>query len=92
MTIEIIILGSYLLFSGYLIGVKKALWILAGYNEKRVADKEKLAKMVGFTYAILGALLLLAGLIRVPFAEPLAIGALAVIILQIIYVQIKMVQ
>lgn len=92
MTKELIILGSFLLLSGYLIGIKKAVWILAGYNEKRIADKDKLAKIVGLTYAILGGILLLAGIIGFPFAEPLAIAALAVIIIQIIYIQIKMVK
>lgn len=92
MTKELIILGSFLLLSGYLIGIKKAVWILAGYNEKRIADKDKLAKLVGLTYAILGGILLLSGIIGFPFAEPLAIAALAVIIIQIIYIQIKMVK
>lgn len=92
MTKELIILGSFLLLSGYLIAIKKAVWILAGYNEKRIADKDKLAKLVGLTYAILGGILLLSGIIGFPFAEPLAIAALAVIIIQIIYIQIKMVK
>lgn len=88
---ETIILGSFLLISGYLIGIKKATWLLAGYNEKRVLDKDKLAAIVGITYAILGAILLLTGLLGLPFAELFALIAVGIIVLQIIYVQIKMV-
>ncbi|MGE7925795.1 DUF3784 domain-containing protein [Viridibacillus arvi] len=34
--------------------VKKLTWLLAGYNEKRVKDKNKLALLVGGTFALLG--------------------------------------
>ncbi|MCX2824369.1 DUF3784 domain-containing protein [Bacillus pseudomycoides] len=33
--------------SSYFVGVKQYTWLLSGFNEKRVQDKQKLANMVG---------------------------------------------
>ena len=37
---ELMIFGFVLAIFAYLVGIKKATWLLAGYNQKRVADHE----------------------------------------------------
>ena len=54
MEINLVIIGFVFLVFGFLVGVKKLTWLLAGYNEKRVKDKNKLARLVGSTFALLG--------------------------------------
>ncbi|MFX3622513.1 MAG: DUF3784 domain-containing protein [Ectobacillus sp.] len=49
-----------------LIGVKKQTWLLSGYNEWRVKDKEKLAKLAGAYNAIVGV----AAIIGLPINHP----------------------
>ena len=53
------ILGSLLLLLlGYLVGVKRQFWLIAGYKPGRVADEERLARVFR-TYCFSGALLVM---------------------------------
>ncbi|MEG0385981.1 MAG: DUF3784 domain-containing protein [Solibacillus sp.] len=87
----IIISGIFLMF-GYLIGVKKMTWLLAGFNEKRVMDKTKLSRLVGSTTAILGIILLGCGLIGVPNPEYIIMACTAILLLEVVYVNMKLVE
>jgi Domain of unknown function (DUF3784) len=40
------------------IGVKKQTWLLSGYNQQRVQDKDKLASLVGSYNFIMGTVML----------------------------------
>lgn len=92
MEMNLIIIGLIFVISGYFIGVKKLTWLLAGYNEKRVKDKKKLATLVGSTYAILGVGLLIFGFIGFKQVETIIMVAVGVILLEVVYVNAKMVQ
>lgn len=52
--ITCIILALIFIFMGYLIHVKKKLWLIAGYQEGSfIGDKDKLAKLCGvFSYIV----------------------------------------
>lgn len=88
---NLIVVGFIFLLFGYLVGVKKLTWLLAGYNEKRVKDKKKLAILVGGTFAILGIGLLIFGFIGFKQAETIMMAAIGVILLEVVYVNAKMV-
>lgn len=91
MNLELLIMGTVLSFLAYFVGLKKATWLLAGYNERRVLNKERLAKSVGITYGISALWLFIWGLIGVSNMELFGGIAVGFILLQLIYVQIKMV-
>ncbi|WP_397538046.1 DUF3784 domain-containing protein [Rummeliibacillus pycnus] len=92
MEMNLVLIGVFFLVMGYLVGVKKQTWLLAGYNEKRVKDKFKLAQLVGSTMAILGILLLICGLIGTKQTEYLIMFAVAILLMEIVYVNAKMVE
>ncbi|HWI49404.1 MAG TPA: DUF3784 domain-containing protein [Rummeliibacillus sp.] len=92
MEMNLVIIGAVFLVFGYLVGVKKQTWLLAGYNEKRVKDKFKLARLVGSTMAILGMLLLICGLIGIKQTEYLIMFAVAILLMEVVYVNAKMVE
>ena len=55
---QLLMITSIILFLlVYLIGVKKKTWLLSGYNQKRVRDKNKLAKLVGSYSLIMGMIM-----------------------------------
>lgn len=92
METNLIMMSGILLVFGYLVGVKKMTWLLAGYNEKRVVDKMKLSRLVGSTMAILGAVLLVCGFVGVPKPDYFIMAAIAIILLQVVYVNMKLVE
>lgn len=92
MEINLIVIGFVFLLIGYLVGVKKITWLLAGYNEKRVKDKKKLATLVGGTFAILGIGLMIFGFVGFKQAETIMMVAVGVILLEVVYVNAKMVE
>ncbi len=53
------IIGLICLVLGYLIGVRKKLTLIAGYNPDKVRDKAGLAKFMGVMTAILGLIMIL---------------------------------
>ncbi|MFJ8262837.1 DUF3784 domain-containing protein [Rummeliibacillus sp. NPDC094406] len=92
MEMNLVLIGLVFLVLGYLVGVKKQTWLLAGYNEKRVKDKFKLARLVGSTMAILGILLLICGLIGIKQTEYLIMFTVAILLMEVVYVNAKMVE
>lgn len=54
----ILAIGVLLIIFSYFVGVKKQTWLLSGFNQHRVRDKEKLSKMVGTTDLLTGAFLI----------------------------------
>ena len=81
-----------LLILGYFVGVKKFTWLLAGYNEKRVKDKNKLARLVGSTLALLGVIIIICGFIGMQETEYLIMFAAAILLIELVYVNAKMVE
>lgn len=53
------LIGLVCLVLGYLIGVKKKLNLIAGYNPDKVRDKAGLAKFMGIMTAVLGVIMIL---------------------------------
>ncbi|MDF1999067.1 DUF3784 domain-containing protein [Peribacillus simplex] len=52
---QLLIITSIILFLlAYLVGVKKQTWLLSGYNQKRVRDQNKLARLVGSYSLVIG--------------------------------------
>ncbi|AIE61746.1 hypothetical protein [Bacillus methanolicus] len=67
-TIATIVVGIFIIYLGYLIGVKKMLPLIIGYSDKTFyGDKEKYAKRTGLLAIILGVLVLLMPLIVLIF-------------------------
>lgn len=92
MNVEFLIIGVILLVFSYLVGIKKFTWLLAGYNEKRVNNKTKLAKLVGITYFILGLVMILNGIFNIKALEYLVILGFVIVVMEVFYVNIKLVR
>ncbi|WP_077737078.1 DUF3784 domain-containing protein [Bacillus sonorensis] len=77
----------------YSIGIKKQTWILRGFREERIRDKDKLAKITGYFFLNSGFLLLLNGFIHIPYQESFTSSAiLAYGVCTIVYVQKTLVE
>lgn len=61
MNTDLVIVGGVLLLMGFLVGVMKQTWLLTGFNEKRVSNKDRLAKLVGGFEGIMGVIFIIAG-------------------------------
>ncbi|AQS53612.1 hypothetical protein BW727_101245 [Jeotgalibaca dankookensis] len=92
MNIESLVIGIIVVVLSYLVGIKKFTWLLAGYNERRVIDKDKLSKLVGITYFILGVILILNGFFSLKTLEYLAIIGVIIVLLEVFYVNFKLVR
>ncbi|MGN9866100.1 DUF3784 domain-containing protein [Bacillus swezeyi] len=67
---------------------KKQTWILRGFRQERIRDKDKLAKIAGYFFLNSGFLLLLNGFVHIPYQESFTHSAiLAYGVCTIIYVQ-----
>lgn len=62
-------IGIILIVLAYLVGIKKQVWLLSGYNQKRVKDKDKLAKLVGGYNFFAGLVLVAASFIHPDFIK-----------------------
>jgi len=90
---QVLIITSVILFVlAFLIGVKKQTWILSGFNQKRVKDKEKLAKLIGTYSLIMGFVLLIGAFIDHPQTQLLMPIMVIGYIILLGYVNIKMVE
>ncbi|MFC4409043.1 DUF3784 domain-containing protein [Chungangia koreensis] len=92
MDLNLVVFGIIFLILGFLIGVKKQTWLLAGFNEKRVKDKRKLGNLVGGTIAILGIVLVIGGIINFQPAEYIMYAVVAILLGLVVYVNTKMVE
>lgn len=91
MTVDLIVIGLIFLVLGYLIGVKKMTFLLAGFNEQRVQDKEKLGLLVGGAQGALGTIMLIADLLGAAPAQPFIVGSVIVLLVFVVFVNVKMV-
>ncbi|MCD5323403.1 MULTISPECIES: DUF3784 domain-containing protein [Pontibacillus] len=90
-------IGIILLLFAFMVGVKKQTWLLSGFNQHRVRDKEKLSRLVGHLDLSTGLVLILSGLLTPPTSIEIVMGILVPIILvahlgMILYVQKNMVE
>lgn len=89
---NLIFIGVLLVGLAYLIGVKKMTWLLSGFNERRVKNKEKLAYILGLYNLFVGIMFLAGGFIPI---INLQYGIIAVVVgylLLIAYVNKNMVE
>ncbi|GGB62926.1 DUF3784 domain-containing protein [Fictibacillus barbaricus] len=94
METNLILLSLVFFIIAFMVGVKKQTWIMAGFNEKRVKDKNKLAKIAGlYLFLPLGLFLLISAFIDYPYQDKvLPIGSIAYGLIIIFYVNEKMVE
>lgn len=92
MTLELVIVGAILMVLGVMVGFMKQTWLLSGFNEKRVEEKDKLARLVGFPTLAIGLIFVNAGMLGVENPSSLFAGLVVVMIALVIYVNIKMVK
>lgn len=92
MNTDFLIIGGVLLVLGYLVGIQKKTWLLAGFNEKRVTDKNKLAALAGGYTGVMGILFLIAGILSFEFVQGLFMALLVGYISLIVFVNVKMVE
>ena len=92
MDTNLLFFGMVLLVFAFFVGVKKQTWLLSGFNEKRVADKEKLTKLVGGTNLVLGVILIVCGFIGFQEPEYLAYLVVGVMLSLVLFVNAKMVK
>lgn len=92
MELSLVFMGLVFVVMGLLVGVKKMVWLVAGYNHKRVADKEKLARLVGGTFGVLGIGLVVSGMFPFADAQTVIMVAVALILAEVAYVNLKMVE
>lgn len=92
MDTNLLIFGALFLIIGYLVGVKKQTWLLSGFNEKRVKDKGKLARLVGIATVVLGAVLIIGGIVGVKPVEYLVMFVVIVMLSLVVFVNAKMVE
>ncbi|MCQ6562811.1 DUF3784 domain-containing protein [Paenibacillus mendelii] len=92
MKADLLIIGGILLLLGFLIGVKKKTWLLSGFNEKRVADKNKLSVLVGGYNGIMSMLFIAAGVSSFQYVQGLIAVLIIGYVVLLIYVNVKMVE
>ena len=86
-----IIIAMILFVFAYLIGVKKQTWLLSGFNEQQVRDKDKLASLVGSFNLIMGIIMVGGAFIKHPDAQALIPIVVIGYVILIAYVNTKMV-
>jgi hypothetical protein len=64
--IVLLVGGLLLLILGYLIRFKKMLWLLSGYDERKVKNKEALARFAGNYVILIGIFMLIVSAFNIP--------------------------
>ncbi|MEC1352779.1 DUF3784 domain-containing protein [Bacillus sonorensis] len=83
-----ILLALLFMVTAYAVGVKKQVWMLRGFRQSRIRDKDKLAVTAGYFFLNSGFFLLLNGLVHIPYQESFTPSAIiAYGVCTIIYVQ-----
>ncbi|MBY6086152.1 DUF3784 domain-containing protein [Priestia flexa] len=86
-----LILISFILFIlAYFIGIKKQIWLLPGFNERRIHNKEKASKLVGLSSLIGGLLSFTAGFILAIQPEVVILILIAGYLFLVIYTHKKL--
>lgn len=89
----LVIAAIVLFILAFFIGVKKQTWILSGFNQKRVKEQDKLAKLVGYFSFIIGIVMLIGGFINYPNSEKILFPMMLIgYVILLGYVNIKMVE
>ncbi|WP_350019568.1 DUF3784 domain-containing protein [Priestia flexa] len=89
---HLIIIAIILFTLAYLLGIKKQTWLLSGYNQKRVNDQDKLARLVGSYNLIMGMIMLGGAFINHPNTQVLIPILVIGYVILIGYVNAKMVE
>lgn len=55
----LIVISLLFFVVAYLVGIKKQTWMLAGFNEARIRDKDRLARIAGYFFLNSGLFILL---------------------------------
>ncbi|WP_347551566.1 DUF3784 domain-containing protein [Pseudalkalibacillus hwajinpoensis] len=73
----------------YLTGVKEQTWLLAGFNEKAIKDKQKLGRAAGRMFFLpLGVVLIAHAFTSYPY-EKIVLVSVMLILLTVVYVYIN---
>lgn len=89
---DLFIIGAIFTVLGLILVVTKTTQFLAGYNASRVENKERLATIVGITYTVLGSMMIVCSFIGFEQTELFVIISVGVILIQVIYVNMKLVK
>lgn len=89
---SLIFIGIILLVLAFFVGVKKQTWLLSGFNQKRVKDQDKLAKLVGTVNLVMGLMLIGGAFIDHPDTQILIPIVLIANVVTLGYVNTKMVE
>lgn len=92
MSPHLLFLGALFLLLGYLVGVRKQTWLLSGFNQHRVRDKDRLARLVGGYTFLAGTVLVAIGLVNPSGGEAALPIAVAGFIALLVYVNMRMVE
>lgn len=85
----LLVIGIALLLVSYLVAVKKQTWLLAGFNEKNITNKELLGKLVGGVFFLpLGLLVIFHSFIDYRYETTVLVIAMLVL-LAITYIMIN---
>jgi hypothetical protein len=88
----LLITAAVLLILAFLIGVKKQTWILSGFNQRRVHDQDRLAKLVGSYTFIMGLAMFFGAFIDHPNTQILFPVMVIGYVILLGYVNTKMVK
>ncbi|MEH7276997.1 DUF3784 domain-containing protein, partial [Neobacillus vireti] len=78
---ELLIIGIVHLVVSYLVAVKKQTWLLAGFNEKMIKNKDLLRKVVGGGFFLpLGLLAVVHSFIEYPYEKTVLLVAMFVLL------------
>ncbi|AQX55202.1 DUF3784 domain-containing protein [Priestia flexa] len=89
----LIVAAIVLFILAFLIGVKKQTWILSGFNQNRVKEQDKLAKIVGSYSLLIGIVMLAGGFINYPNSEKILFPIMLIgYVILLGYVNTKMVK
>lgn len=82
----LLVIGIALLLVSYLVAVKKQTWLLAGFNEKNISNKELLGKIAGGVFFLpLGLLVIFHSFIDYQY-ETTVLVIVMLVLLAITYV------
>ncbi|RRN71356.1 DUF3784 domain-containing protein [Peribacillus simplex] len=76
----------------YFVGIKKQTWLLSGYNQQRVRDKDKLAKLVGSYSFIVAIAMAIGAFIDHPDVKVIFPIMVVGYVILLVYVNTKMVE
>ncbi|SDK28576.1 DUF3784 domain-containing protein [Sediminibacillus albus] len=80
----LLFIGVALLLVSYLVAVKKQTWLLAGFNEKMIKNKELLGKVVGgFFFLPLGLVVVISSLIEYSYQKTVLVIIMLILLVSV---------